>query len=141
MSVKLGDEFYAQPPEALGDEPLQLIYSEVVAGLRQENPHADIMDAMWIERTVSLYTRIRNRETKQDFDSDKSYLEMMKLWVTLATALQRKRQDDMDVEEVRDRILASVQIAVSDAMKAALPADLAEAFGTALLQELDGVTF
>lgn len=141
MADKLSEEFFAQPQGALGDEALQLIYSEAVAHLRHENPTADTLETMWIERTVAIYTRIRNKETLQSFDSDKTYLELMKLWVTLASALQKKRLDDLDVGEIRDRILAGVQVAVSDAMKASLPADLAEAFGSALLQELDEVTF
>lgn len=134
---KLPTEFFAQPAEAIGDEALQLIYSEVVARLQKENPDADTIESMMIERVAFLYVHIRHKETKKLFAHDRSHKETLQLWVTMAAQLQKKRQAELDLEEVKDRIISAVQMAVMDATEEALPFDLREEFQEKFLQQLD----
>lgn len=137
MTDKLPAEFYAQPSEAIGDEALQLIYSEVVARLQQENPDADTIESMMIERVAFLYVHIRHKETKKLFAHDRSHKETLQLWVTMAAQLQKKRTQEQDLEEIKDKIVGAVQLAVMDATKAALPLDMRKDFQEKFLEELE----
>lgn len=134
---KLPSEFFAQPAEAVGDEALQLIYSEVVARLQKENPDADTIESMMIERVAFLYVHIRHKETKKLFAHDRSHKETLQLWVTMAAQLQKKRTAEQDLEEIKDSIVSAIHLAVSDAASKSLPPDIAKDFQESFLAELD----
>lgn len=136
MTDNLPSEFFAQPEDAIGEEALQLIYSEVIARLREENPDADTIESMMIERVAFLYVHIRHKETKKLFAHDRSHKETLQLWVTMAANLQKKRQAERDLEAIKDSIVNAVQIAVMDAAKS-LPPEMASDFQEKLLAEFD----
>lgn len=130
-------EFYAQPADSIGDESLQLIYSEVVDRLQKENPHADTLECMMLERVAFLYVHIRHKETQKSFAHDRAYKETLQLWVQMAASLQKKREANLNLDDIKDKIVNSVQIAVMDAAKGTLPPEVAKNFQEKLLVELD----
>lgn len=136
---KLSKEFFAQEVEALGSEAMQLIYAEIVERLIEDIPDADMLDSMLIERTAFLYVHIRHKETKKTFAHDRAYKETLQLWMQLAAQMQKKRSSEVSLEDMRDRIVNAVQIAVYDASKI-LPKDQQKAFQAAFLEELEGAS-
>lgn len=136
MTQPLPAEFWSQHPEALGDEALQLIYAEVSQRLKNENPDADTLELMLIERVAFLYVHIRNKENKKLFAHDRAYKETLQLWGAMAADLRKRRERVSDVREITERILAQVQVAVDVAVDH-LPAEQAKVFQSHLLEAFD----
>lgn len=129
--------FWAQNFEALGIEiPLQVIYQEVVARLKEENEEADTLELMLIERIALLYVVIRHKEETNAFENSRAYKEMFQLWVTMAADLRKQRQQAESIMLIRQQILVSIQHAVSTAVKG-MPAELKKEVQGRLLSELE----
>lgn len=137
--TQLPPAFWAQNFEALGiDEPLQLIYSEVIARLKSENTDADTLELMLIERVALLYVFIRHKEAINAFENSRAYKEIFQLWATMAADLRKQRMQAESVAFVREQILTSVQHAVMTAVKG-MPAEIKKEIQDRLLGELESV--
>lgn len=131
--------FWAQNFEALGiDIPLQMIYQEVVSRLKDENPEADTLELMLIERVALLYVFIRHKEATNAFENSRAYKEIFQLWATMAADLRKQRQAAESLQVLRDQILNSVQHAVMTAVKG-MPLEVKKEVQERLLAELESV--
>lgn len=133
---KLSDEFFAQPEKPLGDEAHQLIYAEVVARLREENPDADTLELMLIERTAFLYVHIRVKEQLGSFAHDRSYKETNALLVDLMRDLRKQKSSAQTAEQIRDSIIETVHEALAASVKK-LPPEYAKSFQESLADEFE----
>jgi hypothetical protein len=137
MAEKMAASFWAQNFDEMGVDPsLQLIYAEACSRLKEENPNADTLEAMLIERVAFLYVFIRNKETKKAFAHDRAHKEMFQLWATMAGELRKQRNRTEDTEWMRDKILDQVEKAIIKAT-AKLDPKTRNAVQQDLLSELD----
>lgn len=138
----LPEEFWSQDFEQLGVEPaLQLIYAETCAELRRENPDADTMELMMIERVAYLYVFIRHKETrpltsKDGFAHDRVHKETTQLWSQMMAELRKQRNRVEDQQFLRAQIVTAVKQAVQRAVLV-LPADQQLVFQAKILDELE----
>jgi hypothetical protein len=137
--ASLPEAFWAQNFDALGiDPPLQFLYAEIVARLKEENDDADTLELMLIERVALLYILIRHREAAQSFQSDRSYKDIFQLWATMAADLRKQRVHQETSAQLKEQILSSVQNAVMIAVKG-LPTEIKKEVQQRLLDELEEV--
>lgn len=110
-ATPLPEEFWTQPLQNV-EPALQLVYTEVQTRLREENPEADTLELMMIERVAFLYVHIRHKETKRLFDNDRAYKETMQVWTQMAAELRKERVRQETVENAKEAILDAVHTAL-----------------------------
>lgn len=114
-------DFWAVPEKFIKDEGLRLLHSIVCSRLREENPEADTLELMAIERVASLFFYMRDRERGGGLDTAAAYKSMLSLWVNMATDLRKSRIVQADADEIRKDVIASVSAAVRSAFEGADP--------------------
>ncbi len=96
-------------PEAfIPDEGLQDLYELLATQLRQDNPDADTLEIIMIERVAALYVFLRYRELTGDTGSLTAYHKNIELWAKLVDQLRRKRVDNSTDEVAKSKMLAGV---------------------------------
>jgi hypothetical protein len=115
------DSFWSVPEQFITDQNLRLLHADSCQRLRQDNPDADTLELMAIERVTSLYFYMRSKEATGTFNSDTAYKGMMQLWVTMAADLRKARTGASDVESIRADVLKSVVRAVNGAFEGLEP--------------------
>lgn len=133
----LPEEFWVQNFDAMQVEPaLQLVYHETCNLLRDENPNADTLELMMIERVAFLYVYLRHKETKSAFAHDRVHKETFQLWAGMAAELRKHRNRVEDQVFLRQQIIAAVKLAVHRSVEV-LPEDQRMQFQARLLDELE----
>lgn len=127
MADPFPDSFWAQSSQVLDDPNFQLIYAEIAKKLRDENPNADTLETIQIERIAFLYTHIRMKETKKLFANDRAYKETMATWHAMVESLRRYRERRETFEKLRDDLKASLNEAIMAAIPT-MPDEHREAF-------------
>ena len=115
----LPEGFWAVPENFIGDESLRFLHSEMCARLRRENPGADTLELMAIERIATLYFYLRSRELAGAgaMRSDAAYKDMLKLFTNMATELRKSRVEKADENVIREQILTDVSKAIHSAFQ------------------------
>ena len=115
------DEFWSVPEQFIPDENLRFLHADACARLRSDNPDADTLELMAIERVTSLYFYMRSKEASGTFNSDTAYKGMMQLWVAMAADLRKARVETADEASVRADVLKTVARAVNGAFEGLEP--------------------
>ena len=109
-------------PEAfIPDEDLRQLYDLVVVSLRADNPDADALESLMMERVAALYIFIRQREVNGDVDSLTAYHKNLELWAKLVDQLRRKRVDNSADETTKIKILDNVSQAFNRTLQGMEP--------------------
>ena len=100
-------------------EHLRDIHAMVVERLQAEAPDADTLELMLMERVSFLYIFMRAKEAAQDqnLDFDRTYKDMMALWVSMAADLRKQRLRAEETQSIRAMIVSEVSKALKEAMK------------------------
>lgn len=98
---------------------LRDIHALVVQRLQDEAPDADTLELMLMERVSFLYVFMRASEVKQDSDLkfDRTYKDMMALWVSMAADLRKQRLRAEETSSIRMTIVSEVSKALREALK------------------------
>lgn len=97
---------------------LQEIHALVVDRLQREAPDADTLELMLMERVSFLYIFMRASETKSDdLTFDRTYKDMMALWVSMAADLRKQRLRAEETSGIRMMIVSEVSKALKEALK------------------------
>jgi len=119
---KLPAEFWNL--EAFQKNPLLgEIHAAVVERLQYESPEADTLELMMMERVCFLYIFMRAEEASGDaLTFDRSYKDMMSLWVSMAADLRKQRLRAEEMSSIRMAVVSEVARALKEAMKDVDPA-------------------
>lgn len=110
-------EFWAVPEKFITDEGLRLLHASICTRLRDENPDADTLEIMAIERIASLFFYMRDRERHGGIGSDSAYKSMMSLWVSMAAELRKSRMGLADEGVIREQVMSEVVTATRRAVQ------------------------
>lgn len=113
---KLPKKFWDLPQFA-GKDHLKDLHVMVVDRLQQEAPDADTLELMMMERVCFLYIFMRAEETKDDLTFDRTYGDMMRLWVNMASDLRKQRLRAEELQGLRMSIVTEVSRALKEALK------------------------
>jgi hypothetical protein len=104
-----------------GKEHLKDLHAAVVDRLTLEAPDADTLELMLMERVCFLYIFMRAKEIEDESSEtlqfDRTYKDMMTLWVSMATALRQQRLRAEEVASVRMAVVSEVSRALKEALK------------------------
>lgn len=102
-------QLWTVPDAFIPDEDLRLLYDLVSEQLRADNPDADSLEVLMIERVASLYIFLRYRESQGDVDSLTAYHKNLELWAKLVDQLRRKRVDnsvdDANKSKIKEKVI------------------------------------
>lgn len=122
--------------EAFTNQPaLEHIHEAVVMRLQMESPDADTLELMMMERVCFLYIFMRANEIPaegEEITFDKTYKEMMTLWVGMAADLRKQRMRAEETQGIRMAIVGEVSRALKDALKGVDP-EISKAVQTKLV--------
>lgn len=104
------------------NETLTEIYATVVERLQMESPDADTLELMMMERVCFLYIFMRAQEAAEEVNFDRTYQQMMSLWVSMAADLRKTRLRVEEEQSIRMSIVTEVARAIKEAMKDVDPA-------------------
>lgn len=115
----LPEGFWSVPETFIADPGLRLMHADMCVRLRQENPGADTLELVTIERIASLYFYLRSRELAGAgaMRSDAAYKDMLKLFTNMAADLRKGRIGSQEADEIRAEILTGVSKAVKGALQ------------------------
>lgn len=100
---------------------LQDIHTVLAERLQNESPDADTLEIMMMERVCFLYIFMRAKEGDTP-TFDRSYKEMMQLWVSMAADLRKVRLRAEETSSIRMAIVSEVSKALKVAMQDLDPA-------------------
>lgn len=104
-------------------ESLQDIHTLVVERLQLESPDADTLELMMMERVCFLYIFMRANELDgEELSFDRTYKDMMGLWVSMAADLRKQRLRAEETQSIRMSIVTEVARALKEALKDVDPA-------------------
>ena len=110
------DGFWALSETALKKETaLQFMGTDISARLRAENPSADMLEMMLVERVAFFYVYMRQQECAEFFVPGPRYKEILNSWTGLAAELRKCRT--MSLETMKDAILLAVSSAIAQAVQ------------------------
>jgi len=115
------ESFWNVPEQFIADENLRLLHSMTCARLRLENPDADTLELMAIERVASLFFYMRDKERSGSINSDNAYKNMMQLWVSMAADLRKTRSGVADEQEIRKEVVHGVVRSIKEGLKGMEP--------------------
>lgn len=110
-------EFWNVPEDFIADENLRFLHADMCSRLRRENPDADGLELMAIERVVSLFFYMRYKESTGNMGTDTAYKGMMQMWVVMAADLRKTRLGSTDEITIRAEIMKGVVRAVNGALE------------------------
>jgi hypothetical protein len=97
---------------------LRDIHGLVVDRLQAEAPDADTLELMLMERVSFLYIFMRARESQnEELNFDRTYKDMMALWVSMAADLRKQRLRAEETSSIRMMIVSEVTKALKEALK------------------------
>lgn len=131
-------EFWSVPEAFISDENLRFLHADACQRLRNDNPDADTLELMAIERVTSLYFYMRAKEASGNYNSDTSYKGMMQLWVSMAADLRKTRLGGADEANVRRDVLRQVVAAVNGAFNGMEP-EIAKTIKARIAERLEAV--
>lgn len=105
-----------------GNSVLKDIHAVVVERLQYESPDADTLELMMMERVCFLYIFMRSQEQGDEVAFDRTYKDMMGLWVSMAADLRKQRLRAEEEQSIRMSIVSEVAKAIKEAMKDVDPA-------------------
>lgn len=113
---------------------LRDIHAMVVDRLQAEAPDADTLELMLMERVSFLYIFMRAKEAgpTEDMAFDRTYKDMMSLWVSMAADLRKQRLRAEETSSIRMMIVSEVSKALKESLKDVDPA-IANAVQTKLV--------
>lgn len=108
------------------DDSLKEIHQAVVERLQVESPDADTLELMMMERVCFLYIFMRASEGQKTEDDqikfDRTYKEMLALWVSMAADLRKQRLRAEETQGIRMQIVTEVARALKESLKDVDPA-------------------
>jgi hypothetical protein len=132
------ESFWSVSDKFISDDTLRLLHSEMCSKLRQENPHADSLELMAIERICSLYFYLRFMESSGRSRGDAAYKNLMQVWMNMAADLRKSRIGSQDEDQIRGEILTGVSRAVTAALQGIDP-DTASTVKRRIVERLERV--
>lgn len=109
-------ELWTVPSAFIPDPDLRALYEQVAAQLRADNPDADALEQLMMERVAALYMFLRHREATGDVDSMTAYHKNLELWAKLVDGLRKKRVDNAADDATKQKILTNVGEAFQKAL-------------------------
>lgn len=110
-------ELFNLPEEFIEDPGLRLLHAEVCARLLSDQPDADMLDVMIIERTTTAYFYVRQKELAgSDALHPATYKNIIRMWLELATELRKKRLESFSELEVKEKIVGAVVGALNESI-------------------------
>lgn len=98
-------------------EDLQMIHRLVVERLQQESPDADMLELMLMERACFLYIFMRAKELDaEEFRFDRTYAEMLRMWVSMAADLRKQRLRAEEMASIRAAVVGEIARALKEAL-------------------------
>jgi hypothetical protein len=116
LSDGVPNELWRVPEQFIPSEELQFLHSDICARLREDNPDADTLELLAIERIASLYFWMRHKEASDGFKSDQSYKGMIDLWTKMAADLRKARTEHKTATEAQKEIMGMLVGAINDAL-------------------------
>lgn len=105
------------PETFIASEELRFLHSDICARLRNDNPDADTLELLAVERVASLYVWMRYKEGAEGgFKSDANYKSMIQLWTTMAADLRKARTDHKTTAEAQKEIMEMLVNAINDGL-------------------------
>lgn len=97
----LPTEVFSVADKLVKEDPgLKLIHAQIVARLRDENPDADTLTLLSIERIASVYVLIRSKEATGGFAHDRAYKETMAFWHQMVVDMRRSKVKEEAIDEM-----------------------------------------
>ena len=137
LDVGLPASFWNVPEPFIPDETLRFLHSDLSVRLREDNPDADTLEMMAIERVASLYIWMRLKESSQGFNSDASYKSIIQLWTTMAADLRKTRTDHKTTAEAQAEIMEMLVGAINNAL-AGLEPEIANTVKRRVMESIQG---
>ena len=109
-------ELFDLPEDFITDEGLRILHAEVCARLLADQPDADMLDVLIIERVATAYFYVRQKEASGTDMSPATYKNIIKMWLEVATELRKKRLEAFTESEVKDKVAALVVGALNDSI-------------------------
>ena len=109
-------ELWNVPETFIPNTELQFLHADICTRLREDNPDADTLELLAIERIASLYFWMRYKEGADGFKSDQSYKGMIDLWTKMAADLRKSRTDHKTTAEAQKEIMGMLVGAINDAL-------------------------
>lgn len=110
------EQLWSVPEAFIPNEDLRALYDVVSVQLRVDNPDADALEVLMIERVAALYIFLRYRESTGDVDSMTAYHKNLELWAKLVDGLRKKRVDNSIDDANKQKILTNVGAAFQKAL-------------------------
>lgn len=98
------------------DADLRELYSQIILNLQRENPDADTLEMMMMERVASGFVFMRSREAEGTFGGHE-YKNLTTLWVSMAADLRKTRTNSSDIVAMKDEIHRDVLNAFEESLK------------------------
>lgn len=117
LSENVPMELWNVPEQFIPDASLRFLHSDISTRLIQDNPDADTLELLAVERVASLYIWMRYKEGAEGgFKSDANYKSMIQLWTTMAADLRKSRTDHKTTAEAQQEIMGMLVGAINDAL-------------------------
>lgn len=137
LDVGLPASFWNVPEPFIPDQTLRFLHSDLSVRLREDNPDADTLELMAIERVASLYIWMRAKESAQGFSSDASYKSIIQLWTTMAADLRKARTDLKTTAEAQAEIMTMLVKAINDGLAGVDP-EIANTVKRRVMESIQG---
>lgn len=116
LSEGVPNELWRVPEQFIPNPELQVLHADICVRLREDNPDADTLELLAIERIASLYFWMRHKEGTDGFKNDQSYKGMIDLWTKMAADLRKARTDHKTTAEAQKEIMGMLVGAINDAL-------------------------
>lgn len=109
-------ELFDLPENFIQDTNLRTLHAEVCARLLADQPSADMLDVLIIERVATAYFYVRQKEEVGAEGSPTAYKNMIRMWLELATELRKKRIEALDENQMKEKLAGVVVDALNTAI-------------------------
>lgn len=132
----LPDGFWDMPGTFIESDNIRTLYFSLYKKLLKENPDADTIEVMMIERAAALYAYMRNMEATEGYQNSSSYRQLSALWNQMANDLRKTRNVNFDENKIREEIAREYMSVINLAIKG-FDAEVAHTVKRRLLMALE----
>jgi len=110
------ESLWEVPETFIDDEDLRTLHTDILRQLRRENPQADTLELLLMERVATGFVYMRSREASGLIGTN-DYKTLTQLWITMAADLRKTRTHATDLAAVRDEVVRDFLSAFEDSLK------------------------
>lgn len=129
-------DLFEVPEEFIREQELRTLHAEVCARLLSDQPDADMLDVLIIERVATSYFYLRQKEHGPA--NDRTYRSLTKMWLEIATELRKKRLESMSEVAIKDKVTTTIVEALNSALNGVDPI-VARVVRDRMVKELESV--